>query len=602
MKRKIYKKRPAIQKATRHIKQTISFQQDDTQRVLKEYSIPLQFPKSVLKELHQIPDVVEEQDFKHRKDLRDKNFVTIDGPTAKDFDDSVYVEQNKLGYQLFIAIADVSHYVKEGSLLDQEAYLRGNSTYLADVCIPMLPEKLSTHLCSLNPLQDRLVMVAEIHYDFQAHIRHFQIYPAVIKSKKRLTYEDIQNHIDNQCKDLKFVKPLQNLAQILINKHYQQGGLNLDILDTYVVCNELGEPIDIVKQKRLFAHQMIEHFMLEANKIVSTFLEQQQIPLIYRIHENPKIDKLQQLEIFVKTLGYGEFKESRKSLIRLLEKFKDHQKAPMLNKLVLRTLSQARYSAYNKGHYGLNFKSYTHFTSPIRRYCDLMVHRLLKVALNKQKYTLTPKMIEEKASFISAKEQNSVKAERQLMDIQKTRFLSYHLGNHFSGVISSVTSFGLFVSLDSMDIEGLIRFADLAEHWIVDETHLRVTAKRSRYSMQFGDEVEIQVIATNPLLGNIDFELITHKGRPLPKPKRLNRKTKSQNRDKLSLKTQASSHNPLQHKTRRTSQDQLQIENKSRKKSHSSFKTNKKKSHSKTKLKYKKRYFLKSKSSQKNKF
>ena len=497
--------------------------QDDIKRTLSEYDIPLDFPDEVLEELNQIPDTVREEDFADRKDLRDKNFVTIDNKTAKDFDDAIYVEKQDFGYRLFVAIADVSYYVKENSLLDKESFARGNSTYLPDFCVPMLPEKLSNELCSLNPLQTRLVMVSELDYDFKGDVITSQTYPSVIISKKRLTYDEVENMLNGTLEfeeGLEFLKSAQDLAKILMKEHYKTGALNLEIEETTIVINDLGEPIDFIKEKRLFSHQLIEQFMLAANKSISAFLEKNKIPLMYRIHEDPKEDKLKHLETFSKTLGHLENLDSRKNIISFLSKYKDHEKSPIINKLVLQSLSQARYSAYNKGHYGLNFKSYTHFTSPIRRYCDLMIHRFIKQAIDKSDQScLNEKEIEEQALSISGREQNSVKAERQVKDIKKARFLSQHLGENFSGVISSITSFGIFISLKDFDVEGLIRLRELPEHWIVDEINLSMTAKGSGYTMKFGDEVEIQVVATNPLAGNIDFELLTHKGNPLPKPK-----------------------------------------------------------------------------------
>ncbi len=492
---------------------------DDIKRILSEYDIPLDFPNEVLEELNQIPDTVREQDFSDRKDLREKHFITIDGKTAKDFDDAIYVEKKDFGYRLFVAIADVSHYVKENSHLDQEAFTRGNSTYLPNFCVPMLPEKLSNELCSLNPLQPRLVMVAELDHNFQGELLTSQIYPSVITSKNRLTYEEVQDLLDNNSdlKNLNFLTLAQDLAKILIKKHYTEGALNLEIEETNIMVNEFGEPVDFIKEERLFSHQLIEQFMLAANKAVSTFLEKNNIPFMYRIHEEPKEDKLQHLETFSKTLGHLKELNSRKNIIHFLSEFKNHKKNPIINKLVLRSLSQARYSAYNKSHYGLNFKSYTHFTSPIRRYCDLMIHRFIKKSLNKSDLpSLNEEEIEKKALSISGQEQNSVKAERKVKDIKKARFLSLHLGKKFPGSISSITSFGIFVSLKEFDIEGLIRLRDLPEHWIVDEVNLNLTAKRSGYTMSFGDEVEIQVVATNPLTGNIDFELLSHKNNPLP--------------------------------------------------------------------------------------
>ena len=509
---------------------------DDNSKILAENNIPIKFPKPVLEELKTLPDEVRPEDWKERKDLTNKAFVTIDGITAKDFDDAIFVEKHSFGFRLFVAIADVSHYVQENSQLDREAYSRGNSTYLPDLAVSMLPEKLSNGLCSLNPQVPRLAMVAEMDFDVQGIQLKYQFYPAVIKSHHRLTYGQAQDIFDDSDKDKKwvFLKDAAQLGQILIQRQDQNGVLDFNIPEITVKVNSQGEPVEIIKEMRLFSHKLIEQFMLAANQAVSLFLKEKKSPSLYRIHESPEKESLKQLENFSKSLSFSSPLNTRQNLLAFLKKFKGHSSEPLINKLTLRALSQARYSAFNKGHYGLNFSAYTHFTSPIRRYCDLTIHRLIRQALNhsQQKALPSDKTLEKQARWISEREQISVKAERKVVDIKKARFLKPHIGEEFDGVISSITSFGLFIALGKFDVEGLVRFRDLPGHWIFDEANLRAESKRSRYSMQFGDAVRIKVITANTETGTIDFKLISHKNIKTPEVSKTSGKKKTLSREK----------------------------------------------------------------------
>ena len=588
---------------------------DDVRRVMAECDIPFDFSSSVLEEVSQLPDNVREEDFSDRKDLRQKAFVTIDGATAQDFDDAVFVERHKSFYRLYVAIADVSYYVREDSELDQSAFERGNSSYFPNFCSPMLPEKLSSDLCSLKEGENRLVMALEMDFDFQGEMRQSKIYPSVIKSKKRLTYGQVQELFDpfsntaegshsnlypsslkvtdltgspaqgeiqtlshnsnkmslkNNC--LQSLKQAKELAQILIKKHVKELGFDLEIPETLILVDPQGEPQDVLKEQRLFSHKMIEQFMLAANKAVSAFLEEKQMPLMYRIHESPDPDKLRILQKFSKSLGFSKSLKSRRNFIQFLSQYKSHKKSALIHKLTLRSLPQARYSAFNKGHYGLNFKSYTHFTSPIRRYCDLEIHRLIKQALanspnerheletselqpllykssslqsesssrdlsdlqsqsfprkressskkskqswhgSKQVKAHLEKELEREASFISAREQNSVQAERKIKDIKSARFLKKYVGENLEGSISSVTGFGLFIALKTFFVEGLVRYQDMEGFWEADEFQLYAKNKSSGYLIQLGDGVEVLITASHIQTGQVDLKLLSHKGK-----------------------------------------------------------------------------------------
>ncbi|MCY4322013.1 MAG: ribonuclease R [Bdellovibrionaceae bacterium] len=554
----------SLKKKTRFLKQDFFFKadlsenlgsisdsaKDDVKRIMSEYDIPFDFPSVVLKSANQLPENVRKKDYFDRKDLRQKAFVTIDGATAQDFDDAIFVERHKAFYRLYVAIADVSYYVKEDSELDRSALERGNSSYFPNFCSPMLPEKLSNDLCSLKEGEDRLVMVQEMDFDFQGEMKSSSLYSAVIKSHKRLNYGQTQEILDQFFNVKEFpekesdsktdyfesLKQAQKLAQILIQKHIKELGFDLEIPETLIVLDQYGEPQDILKEQRLFSHKMIEHFMLSANKAVSAFLEKKQMPLIYRIHESPDPDKLKILQKFSKVLGFSKSLSSRKNFIQFLNQHKNHEKSSLLYKLTLRSMAQARYSAFNKGHYGLNFKSYTHFTSPIRRYCDLQIHRLIKKALGegkaqnnlnikfqvKKKLKLSTKdsvknyfikELDKQASFISSREQNSVKAERKIKDIKSARFLKKYIGENLKGSVSSITNFGLFISLNTFFVEGLVRYQDMKGFWEIDEFQIYAKNKRSGYLIQLGDEVEVLVTACNVQTGQIDLQLLSHKGK-----------------------------------------------------------------------------------------
>ena len=505
---------------------------DDVKRVMAEHDIPFDFPPSVLNEVSFLPSEVREKDCSDRRDLREKAFVTIDGATAQDFDDAIFVEKHANFYRLYVAIADVSYYVQEDSELDKSAFERGNSSYFPNFCSPMLPEKLSHDLCSLKEGQNRLVMTQEMDFDFQGEMIKAQLYPSVINSRKRLTYGETQEILDQEAvsyRNAPKLKPTQknnylisltqaqSLAQILIQKHVKELGFDLDIPETLILVEQKGEPIDILKEQRLFSHKMIEQFMLAANKAVSAFLEKARLPLMYRIHESPDPDKLKVLQKFAVALGFSKSLKTRKNFVQFLNQYRGHSQLALIHKLTLRSFSQAHYSAFNKGHYGLNFQSYTHFTSPIRRYCDLKIHRLIKQALAGAKISESKthliKELEKQARFISNREQNSVKAERQIKDIKTARFLKKYVGENLTGYVSSITAFGLFITLKSFFVEGLARFQDMRGFWEVDEFQLYAKNKRSGYLIQLGSDVEVLVTASNVKTGQVDLQLLSHKGK-----------------------------------------------------------------------------------------
>lgn len=492
----------------------------DVKRVLAKNDIPQVFPDEVLREAKSFTEHVSEADMKGRRDLRHLNLITIDGATAKDFDDAIYIEQNAQGFLLYVGIADVSHYVKNGSAIDQEAYLRGNSVYFPNFVVPMLPEILSNGLCSLNPHLPRLSLVAEMQMDFTGEVIASDFYEAVIESKARVTYGEAQEIVDgNDIEKLKHVKAeilrAADLAKILMAKRFREGSLDLEIPEVEIVLDAAGVPVDMIKSERLFAHRLIEEMMLAANVAVAKFLSSKDIPAIYRIHEPPNAEALSLLERYMWNFGSKIDMQSgklQKRLTKALQDFEGKPEAQILNILTLRSMSQAKYSPNNLGHFGLGFEFYTHFTSPIRRYPDLIVHRLIKhLVMPQSQYRLiSEEDLLSAGTMLSACEQRATKSERQFQSIKKARFMQKFVGQELEGMISSVTKFGAFVLLRNYEVDGLIRLEGLSKEKLeFDEENLALFGKRSGIRYGIGDIVKIRVANADPEAGQVDFDLIS---------------------------------------------------------------------------------------------
>ena len=495
----------------------------DIKRVLITQHIPHEFHPKTLQEAEEFPNEVTEKDFKGRKDLRHLNFITIDGATAKDFDDAIYVEQQDDGFLLYVAIADVSHYVRLGTQLDLDAYERGTSVYFPNYVVPMLPEALSNELCSLKPHVPRLSLVAEMKLDFSGDLMFSEFYEAVIESKARVTYGEAQEIIDdsydgNQLLHVKEdILRASNLAKILMAYRFKNGSLDLEIPETQVILDGAGIPIDIIKSERLFAHRLIEEMMLAANVAVAKFLTSKEIPALYRIHEEPKQEAIATLEKYLHNFGSkhkltqkASHGHLQKRLTRALQEFEGKPEAQVLNILTLRSMSQAKYSSENVGHFGLGFEFYSHFTSPIRRYPDLIVHRLIKSQVMPYSGYAAEEQedLQTAANMLSACEQRAVKSERQFVAIKKARFMQKHIGEDFDGVISSVTKFGVFVLLREFEVDGLVRMTSLSKEKLeFDEERLVLYSRRSGLTFGLGDILKITVVNADPVLGQIDFEI-----------------------------------------------------------------------------------------------
>jgi ribonuclease R len=501
--------------------------QFDVERVARTQGIPFEFSQAVLKQSQKFPLEVSKKDLQGRKNLQDLNFITIDGATAQDFDDAIFVQRKKSGWTLFVAIADVSYYVEPNSPIDQEAFERGTSSYFPNFVIPMLPEILSNNLCSLRPNVTRLAFVCEMNLSQDGHLNGYQFYEASICSKARVTYGQAQEILDGISipglehveEDIKAAYPL---AQLLLDKRLDEGSLDLEMPEIQVIVNTLGDPIDIIKTRRLFAHRMIEEFMLMTNIATARFFEEHQLSGIYRVHENPKPEALKQLSDFAKSLGLSIKPQSpflQKEIRQAISRLSHSAQSDSFSNLVLRSMKQAKYSAENTGHFGLCFTHYSHFTSPIRRYPDLIAHRVIKSYLKRKSRTseqktqgqLNQEEMQSACTWLSSTEQRAVKAERLIVSIKKARFIQKHLGETHIGTVSSVTKFGVFVTLRQFEVEGLVHVENLSRNpqsrWEFDESHFTLTELRSGRKYSLGDELSVTLVQANIMDGKIDFIL-----------------------------------------------------------------------------------------------
>ncbi|MCG8608053.1 ribonuclease R [bacterium] len=497
----------------------------DVISVVKSFDLPTQFHPKIEAEAKAIYGAIPRQELQRRLDLRNEICFTIDPVDAKDFDDAVSIELLENGnFNLGVHIADVSFYVKENSRLDKEALKRGTSVYLVDRVVPMLPEKLSNQICSLKPDEDRLTFSCFMEVTAKGEVIDYRIAESVIHSKRRFTYEEVQEIIDGKVADSQFVEQigqLFELSQNLIKRRQKLGSLELDIPEARVELDDKGRPVAIKRQERLDSHRLIEECMLLANQTVTRHVAVRMYegrrlpPFIYRIHEEPDVDKMDDFRKFVKALGYPIDPNKRvtaKLLGRYLDRLQGKPEAAMIKSLLLRSLMKAKYSIKNVGHFGLAFHHYTHFTSPIRRYPDLVVHRLLKEYLGdfeletaKQKRS----KIEKIAKLSSEREVVALEAERESVKLKKVEFMQRHLGGIFEGMISGVVPFGIFVEITHLLVDGLVHISDLEDDFYIhDDKNYRLIGQSTGQTYRLGDSVQVRVVRVDADERVVDFVLV----------------------------------------------------------------------------------------------
>ena len=492
----------------------------DMLSLVKEYDLPYEFPEPVIAEAKSLKLEIKEEDLQHRLDLRNEEIFTIDGEDAKDLDDGVCVKKLENGnFELGVHIADVSHYVKGNSNLDKEAIIRGTSVYMMDRVIPMLPTELSNGICSLNAGEDRFAISVIMEINNKGQVVSSDVRKSIIKVKKRMSYNGVFK-ILNEGKGEYFnnFKVMEELALILKNKRKKDGSLDLDIPESKITLNENGVAINVEKYELTFANEIIEQFMLIANETIAEKFFWLEAPFIYRVHPVPDMDKINELNKFLWNLGY-KIKANKESIhpkafAEVLEQVKGKPEERVVSNLILRTLKIAQYESENRGHFGIASKYYCHFTSPIRRYPDLFIHRVISEYLEKN-YNLPEKEIEmlkeqsEKyARSSSEREKIAQKVERDADDIKKAEFMQDKIGEEYEGIISNITSFGVFVELENT-VEGLVRFENLGDEFFeYDEEHKRLVGEVTKTIFNIGEKMKIKVIEANKENRRISFARI----------------------------------------------------------------------------------------------
>ena len=495
----------------------------DILSIVYKYNINTVFPDDVKEEVANINMEVLPEEYHDRRDLRDQMIFTIDGDDTKDIDDAISIEKFANGhYKLGVHIADVSYYVKEGSPLDNEAMERGTSVYLVDRVIPMLPHELSNGICSLNPNVDRLAISCVMEFDSTGKQLDYEIFPSVIKSRIQMTYKKVNSILEKNVVPEGYepyadtLREMSELATILRKAKVRRGYINFDIDEAKILVDENCKPTEITVRERGVGENLIEDFMIAANECVATHIYFMNLPFIYRVHEVPKEEKIRSFLGFVSNLGYsipGDIKDTKPTTMqRILKALEDKPEYKILSSLLLRCMQKAVYKPVNLGHYGLASTCYTHFTSPIRRYPDTTVHRLLRTYLFENKIdNATIRKWEEKLVYVadhsSDRERASVDCEREVEDMKMAEYMESHIGEEFDGMISSVTSFGMFVELDNL-VEGLVPLRDMPDFFVYDEERMTLTGEKSHVKYTIGERVRVKVVRASKEDKTIDFEIV----------------------------------------------------------------------------------------------
>ena len=493
--------------------------------IIRAHGLPEAFPKKVTAEANFVAGQELEDEIARRLDLRDLDIFTIDGEDAKDLDDAISIEVLPNGnYKLGVHIADVTHYVKEKSKLDKEALKRATSVYLVDKVIPMLPKQLSNGVCSLNPFEDKLTLSCIMEIDAEGKVVKYDIAETVINSKARMTYTEVSDILEKDDEKLKktFAKQVddfiaaEKLARILMKRRQRRGAIDFDFPEAKIILNKNGEVVDIKHYERRISNKMIEEFMLVANETVAEHFFWLQLPFVYRIHETPSVEKMEDLNKFMATFGYhikGNLEDVHpKEMQSIIEKIKGTKEEESISTIMLRSMKQAKYSPSCIGHFGLAAKYYCHFTSPIRRYPDLQIHRIIKEQLNNKlnnkRQDQLAHIVEYASTQSSERERAAELAERDVHDYYKACYMADKVGQQFDGVVSGVTSFGIFVELENT-VEGLIRLANMRDdYYIYNQETYSIIGERSKKTFRIGDSVRIEVDNVNVDFKEIDFKLI----------------------------------------------------------------------------------------------
>lgn len=496
----------------------------DVLSIVKGYELPVEFPEKVMHQAERTPSEISEADCKGRMDLRDVKMVTIDGEDAKDLDDAVSLSMDGDHYLLGVHIADVANYVQENSAMDREALKRGTSVYLVDRVIPMLPRRLSNGICSLNAGEDRLALSCLMTIDQKGNVIDHVISESVIHVDRRMTYTSVKKILEDQDPEematyQEFVPMFQNmqqLAAILRGKRRKRGSIDFDFPETKILLDEEGTPVDILPYERNTATRLIEDFMLIANETVAEDAFWQELPFVYRTHDNPDPDRMRKLSTFINNFGYTiHFKDEEihpKELQKLLEKLEGTPEEAQISRLTLRSMKQAKYTPESHGHFGLAAKYYCHFTSPIRRYPDLQIHRILKDTLrgrmNEERIAHYQNILEEVAKQSSERERKAEEAERETIKLKKVEYMSQHLEEEFNGVISGVTAWGVYVELPNT-VEGLVHAASLqGDYFEYNEREYELIGTHTGKTYKLGQAVRIRVTGADRLSRTIDFEMV----------------------------------------------------------------------------------------------
>ena len=498
----------------------------DILSIAYKYGIYPEFSNEVKEELKSIPDVVDEKELEGRVDLTDKVIFTIDGDDTKDIDDAISIEKKEDNYVLGVHIADVSNYVKENTALGDAAYERGTSSYLADTVIPMLPHQLSNGICSLNEGELRLTMSCVMEFDKNGKLLDYDIFESYIRSRKKMTYKHVNNLLMNNIVDEgyeEFSSVLQDmleLSHILRKNMEKRGYIDFDLDEVKIIQDENGKAIDVVKRDRGEGEKLIENFMIAANETVANHIANMDLPFIYRVHEEPKPEKIQEFIQMVSLLGYkltGHFSDFSPLVMQnILEQLKEKKEFLILSSMLLRSMRKAEYSRDNVGHFGLASNAYTHFTSPIRRFPDLVVHRLLKKYLIEKDMSMTTintlnNSLVEIASHSSEREVASVNAERDVDEMKMAEYMENHIGEEYYGIITSITNFGFFVELENL-VEGLVHISTLkGDYFNYIPEMLSLVGKNTKKTYKMGDKVHIICVGASKLASTIDFELVEEK-------------------------------------------------------------------------------------------